>query len=360
LDNEKYQDFAKKVFNLEKIEQNFLLDFEEFILCKDSPENQKWHTEKNTLEHIDNVINNFFDFILNKQISYKNSVALYLTAIFHDFRKPQTLSQDREGIYHNIDHEKEASRYIFDFFYKTDFIDNQEKLDILILASKFIYWHMFVKKVDYYNDLAGNFVSSFSIEELSLLHDFSLIDGNRQSLENSNSKINLLLELKHKTFNYFPERDNPKLITIIGTPASGKTYLANELLKKYENSVLISTDDIRKELYGHESIFGKSSEVFGTAYSRMKNILSFDKKTVIFDSTNLKRNLRENLITIGQKRKIPMICYYLINDLNFSIKNNKARLRKVNEDIIRRMYNETDFPSYFEFNEIKYKHSFKL
>jgi hypothetical protein len=205
LDNskEKYQEFAKKIFNLEKIDRNFLLNYEEFELCSNSPENQKWHTEKNTLEHIENVINNFFDFILNKEISYKHSVALYLTAVFHDFRKPQTLSQDNDGIYHNLDHEKEASRYIFDFFYKSNFIDSQDKLDVLILASKFIYWHMFVKKVDYYNDLAKNFVASFSIEELSLLHDFSLIDGNRQSLENSSSKINLLMELKYKTFDHF-------------------------------------------------------------------------------------------------------------------------------------------------------------
>lgn len=77
-------------------------------------------------------------------------------------------------------------------------------------------------------------------------------------------------------------------IILIGLPASGKSTYAEKI--KNDNTVVLSSDSIRKEIYGNESIQGNPKEIFDTLYSRMRSALS-ENKDVIVDATNI--NIRD-------------------------------------------------------------------
>lgn len=69
----------------------------------------------------------------------------------------------------------------------------------------------------------------------------------------------------------------PKLIILIGTPGSGKSYLASKLEKG--GYLRLSADAIRLELYGDENIQGDQFKIYGILYSRFEEVLSAKKNT---------------------------------------------------------------------------------
>lgn len=68
-----------------------------------------------------------------------------------------------------------------------------------------------------------------------------------------------------------------KLFMMIGIPASGKTSLAEQIAKS-EGAEIVSSDSIRKELYGDESIQGDSNKVFRILQDRVVKGLNANKK----------------------------------------------------------------------------------
>ena len=71
---------------------------------------------------------------------------------------------------------------------------------------------------------------------------------------------------------------------MVGLPYSGKSYFVNKY--KAENDEYISSDDIRKELYGDESDQTNPNKVFEIMYKRTCKALS-ENKSVWYDATNL-------------------------------------------------------------------------
>ena len=53
-----------------------------------------------------------------------------------------------------------------------------------------------------------------------------------------------------------------KLIILCGIPGSGKTTYAKKYIENNANTIHLSSDAIRKELYGDESVQGNPGEVF--------------------------------------------------------------------------------------------------
>ena len=62
--------------------------------------------------------------------------------------------------------------------------------------------------------------------------------------------------------------NRPKLILLVGIPGAGKTTYSNEYVKSNPNIIHLSSDLIRKELYGDESIQGDPAEVFSLMQKR--------------------------------------------------------------------------------------------
>ena len=85
-----------------------------------------------------------------------------------------------------------------------------------------------------------------------------------------------------------------KLIVLVGIPGSGKSTYAKKLMEQDPTLVYLSSDQIRKELYGSEAIVGDKNKVFRVLHARTKQYLS-DGQSVIFDATNLTRKSRRNV-----------------------------------------------------------------
>lgn len=80
---------------------------------------------------------------------------------------------------------------------------------------------------------------------------------------------------------------------MIGLPGCGKSTWAEQYRRTHKNVVILSSDEIRKELTGEYQCFEKEEEVWKTLDER---ILQYSKQeepiTVIVDATNLKNKYR--------------------------------------------------------------------
>ena len=134
----------------------------------------------------------------------------------------------------------------------------------------------------------------------------------------------------------------PTLYCMCGIAGCGKSSYA-EMLKD-SNTILVSTDTIRKELYGDESEQGDYKEVFNTAYSKIKNGFN-DNKNVIFDATNSRVKYRENLLAALKDYTFNKVVYVFTTSLEQALKNNDSRERKVPERVIINQYEKFNMPT---------------
>lgn len=102
-----------------------------------------------------------------------------------------------------------------------------------------------------------------------------------------------LFEVMERLNPDFKEKDKPKLILPVGIAGSGKSTW----IKSYTdpNTIVVSPDNIRKELTGSISNQSKNSEVWSTAFDKVANALNTGKN-VILDATNIKSSDRKRLM----------------------------------------------------------------
>ncbi len=129
-----------------------------------------------------------------------------------------------------------------------------------------------------------------------------------------------------------------KLLILIGCPSSGKSTIANQLLKKYSNYQLISTDQIRQQLFGNESIQGNWQIIEAEIFTQIQKHLTAGH-SIIYDATNAKRSWRMALL---QKLKtidnLDIIGLHLQTPLEICKQWNQQRQRQVPESIIENYY----------------------
>ncbi len=94
-------------------------------------------------------------------------------------------------------------------------------------------------------------------------------------------------------FKKISNRDLPTLTFLIGIPGSGKSTFINN--NKFENTLIINPDSIRKELTGNISDRTRNYEVWTIAKQRAKEALS-KNINVIIDGTNTAKSRRLQFI----------------------------------------------------------------
>lgn len=135
-----------------------------------------------------------------------------------------------------------------------------------------------------------------------------------------------------------------------GLPGSGKSTVAQKTKTTfpYKEAVVVSSDSIRKELYGDEAIQGDNASLFNEIHKRIIGLL-LNGESVIFDATNLSRKHR---IAFLQKIKnIPDVekTYWLVaTSFTNCVARNEKRSRNVPYHVMKRMRESFNVPLYSE------------
>ena len=129
--------------------------------------------------------------------------------------------------------------------------------------------------------------------------------------------------------------NRPKLILLVGIPGSGKTTYAKNYIEHNSNTIHLSSDAIRKELYGDENIQGNPGDVFSLMQKRTIEALN-NGFNVIYDATNVTRKDRASIISICPKiTKIE--CHIIWAPIETCIERDSKRKRTVGKEVIDRM-----------------------
>ncbi|MBD2654606.1 WYL domain-containing protein [Synechocystis sp. FACHB-383] len=121
---------------------------------------------------------------------------------------------------------------------------------------------------------------------------------------------------------------------LIGCTSSGKSTLANNLIKQNPNYQIISTDKVRAQLFGDESIQGNWQQIEDEIFRQIKEHID-SNHSVIYDATNAKRPWRMELIQkIKQLSDIDIIGIHLKTPLDICKRWNQQRDRQVPEFVI--------------------------
>ena len=129
-----------------------------------------------------------------------------------------------------------------------------------------------------------------------------------------------------------------RLYTMVGVPGSGKSTFAS----KHPECIVVSTDAIRKELFGDESEQKNGALVFEIAYARLAQAVALGHD-VIFDATNVKRKSRAELF----KRfpNVEHVAVFVNTPFPVCKKRNNQRERRVPVSVIRRMTYQLEPPT---------------
>ena len=135
----------------------------------------------------------------------------------------------------------------------------------------------------------------------------------------------------------------PFFMMLIGLPGSGKSSYAKSVMTA--NTEICSSDEMRKELFGDESIQEQSDFVFEKLLSKTKTLLS-KGVNVIFDATNIVRKHRVHILNeLPDCMKIATIVWAKYEEC---IERDRLRERTVGESVIRKMLCRFQPPYYDE------------
>ena len=139
---------------------------------------------------------------------------------------------------------------------------------------------------------------------------------------------------------------SPKFFTIVGLPASGKSYKAQELAKTY-NAEIFSSDALREELFGDVNHQENNNDLFIELHRRIKDCLR-SGKSAIMDATNI--NYKRRMAFLQELKNIhcEKICILMATPYEECLKRNAERERKVPEEVIKRMYMNFTIPYWHE------------
>ena len=133
---------------------------------------------------------------------------------------------------------------------------------------------------------------------------------------------------------------------MIGIPGSGKSNYAKKYLL-VNNSVYLSSDDIRIELYGFEDQT-HNDVVFEAMKKRTLNALK-EGKDVIYDATNLNKKRRGGIINEAHKLDAQVDAYLCCTPINIILERNITRAeRQLPWDKLVQMIQSIEPPMYYE------------
>lgn len=125
---------------------------------------------------------------------------------------------------------------------------------------------------------------------------------------------------------------------LCGLPGSGKSTLTKQL-----SGYTVSTDQMRKFLWGNEAVVKHDRLVFDLVFRLTEYILANDLD-LIFDATNLKTRSRKPLIQLAKKYDATIVVHWVTTSLETALIRNEKRERVVPPEIIKTMFDKIEPP----------------
>lgn len=136
----------------------------------------------------------------------------------------------------------------------------------------------------------------------------------------------------------------PTVYVYIGLPASGKSTHAHEWAAAHPNSIHLSSDVIREELYGDARIQGDPNKVFSIMQKCARDAIA-EGLDVLYDATNI---TYKNRRTILQIPNVTFIARLFVVSVEECKRRNAERARKVPDAVIDRMVRQFQPPCEWE------------
>lgn len=131
-----------------------------------------------------------------------------------------------------------------------------------------------------------------------------------------------------------------QLILLIGLPGSGKSFLAQTILNHHPQYQLISTDQMRSQLFGDEAIQGSWLKIWVQIQVQFQQAI-LQTPVVIYDATNAQRRHRREVIRLAQQIGFfPITGLWVNTSLEVCLNRNQMRSRHVPEEIIIKMHRQ--------------------
>lgn len=155
------------------------------------------------------------------------------------------------------------------------------------------------------------------------------------------------------------KRDEKKFVMMVGLSGSGKTQYAQSMVEGKcplfadEKFVHFSSDVIRGELYGDESIQKDHNKVFDIMQKRVIQSLESGHNT-IYDATNLSYKDRRGIMErVNKMEDVCRVAIVMVIPPEQCVSHDKDRSRSVGSSVIYRQMERFCMPYYFEgFNHI--------
>lgn len=142
-----------------------------------------------------------------------------------------------------------------------------------------------------------------------------------------------------------------KCIMLIGLPGSGKSYWSKKYIQENPDTILVSSDSIREEVFGDVNDQAHNGEVFNIVHKRVVSAIK-NGKDVILDATNLSRKRRIGFLKSIPKCEVCAVVFAI--PFEECCKRNAARERVVPQEAMERMYRSFQPPHYAEgFDDIQ-------
>lgn len=337
-----------------------------------------WHAEGNVHIHTNMVLQELYKIFDNKEFIPTPSQrrTLILSALLHDIGKPRTTLVGDDGRVRAKNHEEVGKTYLIYTLLKLN-LPAQEYIDILqlvghhqkpkLLVIKDLPVHAYLSLNSIINyeliywlevaDMRGRICSDLD-EQLLWLDEFRSITKNE--LENSSrfetnlpndSYVNLvgkylintgeIYSLEEAALKLYEKSNNYSTVTVLcGISGSGKSTYINKYLS---NCVVISLDELRYKLCKNESDQSNNSVVLQAAHNLLKQALR-EKKDVVWDATNLRKEFREKILTVAHNYGALTKIVVILAPLKSILERNSKRFNFVPASVIKRQITMFQFP----------------
>lgn len=124
----------------------------------------------------------------------------------------------------------------------------------------------------------------------------------------------------------------PRLYMTVGMPGCGKTTWAKTL----KIAPIVSSDQIREQLYGDENEQGDPRKVFEIFHAKLAMFLANPPYAVVADSTALQAFARKEILETARSCGAEIHVIFFKNP-DVAIRRNEKRERRVPDDVMVRM-----------------------